>query len=122
MSKEAALTIHLEQLATHGGEVGTRDEGLLDSALARPQNLISYGESDAAALAANYGFGIPRDRSFIDGKKRTALVVCEFFLAKNALAIDATNAEMVAVFLDLASGEISEAELAAWLRERVTAS
>lgn len=120
VSLTAALTAHGEQLAEHGGGDGIRDQGLLESALAKPQNAAAYGAPDAAALAASYAFGIARNHPFIDGNNRTALVVSELFLAKNGLRIKATNPELVVVFLDLASGDLGENELAGWFRERIS--
>ena len=119
MTNGAALAAHLEQLAEHGGGDGVRDQGLFESAMARPQNRAAYGEADAASLAANYAFGIARNHPFIDGNKRTALVVSELFLAKNGLLVDSRDAETLAVFLDLAAGELTEDELAGWFRERI---
>ena len=87
--------------------------------MARPQSLAAYGEPDAAALAAGYAFGIARNHPFVDGNKRTALVVSELFLSKNGRRLDATNAELLAIFLDLAVGDLSEDELADWFRERL---
>jgi death on curing protein len=84
--------------------------------LARPQNLIAYGEPDAAALAAAYAFGIARNHPFIDGNKRTAAVVSETFLGMNGLRLAASDTEVVLTFLALAAGELSEGELAAWFR------
>jgi death-on-curing protein len=121
VTHEAALSLHLEQLAEHGGGHGVRDEGLFESAMARPENRAAYGEPDAASLAANYAFGIARNHPFIDGNKRTALVVSELFLAKNGLRVDSGDAEMLAIFLDLAAGELTEDELAGWFRERIVA-
>jgi death-on-curing protein len=114
-----ALAAHREQLAIYGGGDGVRDIGLLESALARPQHLASYGEPDAAQLAASYAFGIARNHPFVDGNKRVALMVCEALLTKNGFALDATNSELVPIFLALAAGEISEDELAGWFRERI---
>ena len=119
VSRDAALAAHIEQLAEHGGGEGIRDEGLFESAMARPQNRAAYGAPDAAELAANYAFGIARNHPFIDGNKRTALVVSELFLAKNGLRLDSGDAETLVVFLDLAAGELSEGELADWFRERI---
>lgn len=116
----AALAAHSEQLEEHGGGDGVRDMGLFESAMARPQNLAAYGDPDAAALAASYAFGLARNHPFIDGNKRTALVVSELFLIKNGLSLTAGDAETLAVFLDLAAGEISEEELAGWFRERIS--
>ena len=119
MSAASALAAHREQLAIFGGGDGVRDLGLLESALARPQHLASYGDPDAAELAANYAFGIARNHPFVDGNKRVALMVCEAFLMKNGFELDATNSELVPIFLDLAAGEISEEKFTEWLRERI---
>jgi death on curing protein len=113
---EVAEAAHLEQLAEHGGGEGVRDARLLDSAMARAQNLAVYGEPDAAALAAAYAFGIARNHPFVDGNKRTAAVVSETFLALNGYVLEATDAELVVAFLALAAGELSEHELADWFR------
>lgn len=121
VSEETALAVHLEQLAEHGGGAGVRDQGLFESAMARPRNLAVYGAPDGAALAASYAFGIARNHPFVDGNKRTALVVSELFLMKNGMSLVASDAEVLAVFLDLAAGEIGEEELAAWFRERIAA-
>lgn len=118
---DAARVTHAEQLAEHGGGDGTRDPGMLESALARPQNLAGYGEPDAADLAAAYAFGIARSHPFVDGNKRTAAVVSELFLVRNGYFLTATNAEVVATFVALAAGELEEHELADWFRQRLTA-
>lgn len=119
VSLATAEALHGEQLDEHGGAEGIRDAGLLESALARPQNLAAYGEPDAAALAASYAFGIARNHPFVDGNKRTALVVSLLFLAKNGHGVRSSDAEMLAIFLDLAAGDLNENELAEWFRERV---
>jgi death on curing protein len=116
ISAEAATAIHDEQLAEHGGGTGTRDEGGLRSALARPQNLLAYGDPDAAALAAAYAFGVVRNHPFIDGNKRTAWVLTRLFLTKNGVTIRFKRADAVVRMLALAAGEISEDEFADWLR------
>lgn len=116
---EVARAAHLEQLVEHGGGDGVRDEGLFESAMARPQNLANYGEPDVADLAASYAYGIARNHPFVDGNKRTALVVAESFLRINGFRLDATNAELVVRFMALAAGELGEDELAAWFRERL---
>lgn len=121
LPKPLVLTVHERQIEEHGGAHGVRDEGLLESALARPQNLFAYGESDAAALAAAYAFGIARNHPFIDGNKRTAFVACELFLAANGYELTARDAECLALMLSLAAGEIGEREFAAWLRGNVAA-
>lgn len=113
---DVALAAHLEQLSEHGGGQGVRDERLLDSAMARAQNLAVYGEPDVAALAAAYAFGIARNHPIIDGNKRTSAVVSETFLALNGYVLNASDAELVVAFLALAAGKLSEEELADWFR------
>ena len=119
IATEVALAAHAEQLAEHGGGDGIRDAGMLDSAMARPQNLVQYGDPDAAALAAAYAFGIARNHPFIDGNKRTAAVVSETFLMLNGYALGATDAELVVAFVALAAGELGEDELADWFRQHL---
>ena len=116
ISKPALLLLHAESLAEHGGSPGIRDEGLLDSALARPQNLVAYGQPDVAALAASYGWGIARNHPFIDGNKRTAFVAIELFLQLNGGALHASDADCVLTMLSVAAGDLPEDTLADWLR------
>src|SRR2546422_11485639 len=98
--EEAVREIHQRQIAEHGGSLGIRDEGLLLSALARPQNLLAYGEDpDLAALAAAYAFGIARNHPFIDGNKRTALVTARTFLLLNDADLEASQEEKYITFL-----------------------
>ena len=108
--------VHNEQLAEHGGSAGVRDAGLLESALARPQNLLAYGEPDVYDLAAAYGYGIARNHPFIDGNKRTAFVAVELFLCLNGHTLTATDVDCVITMLALAAGELSEEAFARWLR------
>ena len=119
IATEVALAAHAEELAEHGGGDGIRDAGMLDSAMARPQNLAQYGDPDAAALAAAYAYGIARNHPFTDGNKRTAAVVSETFLMLNGYALGATDAELVVAFVALAAGELSEDELADWFRQHL---
>lgn len=116
-----ALAIHERQLAEHGGGSGVRDEALLKSALARPQQLRAYGEPppDLADLAASLAFGLARNHPFVDGNKRTAHVCYYVFLALNDARLDAGFDEMYMQMLTLAEGSLSEADFAAWLRERL---
>ena len=116
---DVAIAAHAEQLAEHGGGEGVRDAGALESAMARPVNLALYGTPQISELAAAYAFGIARNHPFVDGNKRTAAVVSETFLAINGYQLEASDAELVVAFLDLAAGELSEAELAAWFREHL---
>ncbi|MFM9904230.1 MAG: type II toxin-antitoxin system death-on-curing family toxin [Pyrinomonadaceae bacterium] len=114
------LAAHKRQIAEHGGTDGIRDEGLLLSALARPENLLAYGDHvDIAALAASYAFGIAKNHPFLDGNKRTALVVAVTFVNLNGSDIEAPLPEVYAQFLGLAEGSVTEIDLAVWLRERI---
>ena len=119
--EETLTAIHHLQIAEHGGSEGLRDEGLLLSALARPQNLLAYGEPapDLASLAAAYAYGIARNHPFVDGNKRTALVAARTFLILNGVDLKATQDDKVLTFLNLAEGVISEEELADWIRKRI---
>ena len=121
ISVDVALSAHSEQLAEHGGGEGVRDRGLLESALARPENLLAYGEPDAAALAAAYAFGVARNHPFIDGNKRTAAVVSISFLFFNDRPVDIDQQDMVLTFLALAAGDLSEDDLAVWFRAHLAA-
>ena len=119
VSRDAAEAIHYVQLRTHGGRWGIRDEGLLDSALARPrQRWVYESDADLADLAAAYGFGIAKNHPFVDGNTRTAFVVMAAFLLVNGVHLQASEPEAVTVVLGVASGELGEAELAAWCRQR----
>lgn len=117
------LAIHRRQITEHGGDPGVRDRGLLDSALARPRHLVADGEGqlDLASLAAAYAFGIARNHPFVDGSKRTALVVCRTFLAINGFELNATPQEKYLTFLGLAEGRTSEHDVAAWIRAHLVA-
>lgn len=116
--------VHLRQLSEHGGAAGVRDAGLLASALARPQQLFAYGgdEITLPALAAAYGYGLARNHPFVDGNKRTAFVATLLFLRLNGHDLTATPEERYATFLALADGSLSEAQLAAWLADRLVAA
>jgi death on curing protein len=113
------LVLHDLQLATFGGAAGVRDHGLLESALARPRNLLMYRRKklSQARLAAAYAFGIIRNHPFIDGNKRTALVISFAFLEVNGVEISASEEETYHMFVDLAAGRVSEEQLAEWISE-----
>ncbi len=108
--------VHDAQLVEHGGAAGLRDAGLLESTLARPINLHHYGETDPYVLAAAYAFGIARNHPFVDGNKRTALLAAYVFLRINGRHLTADEASAAANMLAVAAGELTEAELADWLR------
>ncbi len=117
--EEAAYAIHQRQIAEHGGINGIRDENLLSSALARPQNLKAYIENvEISQLAASYAFGIAKNHPFLDGNKRTAYVVMRTFLLLNSFDIEAAQEEKYLTFLKLAEGTLSEDELFEWIKER----
>lgn len=121
ISKALALAIHDRQLAEHGGGSGVRDDGLLDSALARPQQRFAYGDPppDLAELAAALAFGLARNHPFVDGNKRTAAVVCEVFIQLNDARLEASDLELYPIYLALAEGSLDETGFAQWLRPRL---
>jgi death-on-curing protein len=118
VSKKAVLAMHSAQLAEHGGSDGIRDETLLDSALAKPRNVFAYADQpDIFRLAASYAFGIARNHAFVDGNKRTALVVSLTFLDRNGWDIVASKEDIYFTFLHLADGSLTEEELTAWFTQ-----
>ena len=121
ISRVLVLAIHDRQLAVHGGISGVRDVGLLDSALARPQQLQAYGDPppDLADLAASLAFGLARNHPFGDGNKRTAAVACETFIVLNGGRLDADDLALYPAYVALADGTLSEADFAAFLRRHV---
>ena len=116
ISRRALELLHDESLAEHGGRPGLRDEGLLESALARPLQLMTYGEPDLAALAAAYGFGLVRNHAFVDGNKRAAFLATGLFLALNGERLVTTQADATLTMLALAAGDLTEDAFADWLR------
>jgi len=118
LTADLVLALHERQIAEHGGGEGVRDLGLLESALARPQQRHAYGgpDTDLPALAAAYAFGIARNHPFVDGNKRTAAVACELFLELNGYLLVASDEDMYPVFLGLAAGEVEEDALTEWLQ------
>jgi death-on-curing protein len=123
ISKKAVLAMHSAQLAEHGGSNGIRDETLLDSALAKPRNVFAYvDQPDIFRLAASYAFGIARNHAFVDGNKRTALVVSLTFLDRNGWDIEATKEDLYFTFLHLADGSLPEEELTAWFTKHAVPS
>ena len=118
ITPQIAHAVHSRQIAEHGGQDGLRDEGLLLSALARPQQLLSYGSPppDLCALAAAYAYGIAKNHPFLDGNKRTAFVVYRLVLKWNGIELLAEKTQRYVTMLALAAGEISEEDFATWLR------
>ena len=116
--REVVFLLHAQSLAEHGGSEGVRDEGLLDSALGRPQNLFAYGKPTLFELAASYAFGLVKNHPFIDGNKRTAFVVASTFLELNGYRFHASEVDAAVRTLALAASEISEAEFAVWMKTK----
>jgi death-on-curing protein len=108
--------VHDMQIAEHGGAAGLRDTGMLDSALARPATLYSYGETDIFRLAAAYAFSLVRNHPFVDGNKRTAFLASYIFLWVNGHTVDADEASVATTMLALAAGDIAEDDFTDWLR------
>jgi len=116
VARDLVLVLHERLLAEHGGAPGLRDQGLLDSALARPRQLLAYGAPDLCALAGAYAAGLVRNHPFVDGNKRIAFMTAYVFLARNGRRLRAPEAEATATVIGLAAGEIDETAFAAWLR------
>ncbi len=114
--------VHEYQIAEHGGLDGVRDAGLVESALARPQNLAAYGDPDAADLAAAYAYGLAKNHGFSDGNKRTAWVIARLFLADNGYALQFDGADAVKMVESMAAGGMEEQAVAGWLRARMRRS
>ena len=115
------LAIHSDQIQAHGGSLGLRDRGLLESAIDRPRNRLHYDpDADLSALAAAYGFGLANNHPFVDGNKRVAFQAMYLFLGLNGFRVDAPEEEVVVLILSLASGQLDEPDLAAWLRQHIT--
>jgi death-on-curing protein len=117
LDAQVMLAVHEEQLAEHGGGSGVRDEGLFESAMQRPRHLADYGQPDAAALAAAYGYGLARNHPFVDGNKRAAFVALELFLVLNGWELMADDAQCVITMLAVAAGHLSEEEFTQWVRQ-----
>lgn len=113
---EVVVSVHRMLIAEHGGGSGIRDKDLLESALARPRHLFSYEpQSTIFELAAAYGFGLAKNHPFVDGNKRAALAVAAIFLELNGFSLVAPEPEAVIVIEQLATGDLSESELAKWI-------
>ena len=116
INRHALLLLHGESLVLHGGAPGIRDEGLLESALMRPENLVAYGKPDVFDCAAAYAFGLAKNHPFIDGNKRAAFLACGLFLLLNGVRLTATQPDATLTMLALAAGDLTEETFAAWLR------
>lgn len=116
IDRRLLVTLHDESLAEHGGASGLRDAGLLESALARPLNLVAYGDPDVADLAAAYAVGLAKNHAFVDGNKRAAFIAVGLFLRLNGHRLTASQADATVTMLGVAAGEINEPDLAQWLR------
>lgn len=114
--RETVLVLHEQSLAEFGGSAGIRDEGLLDSALDKPEKLFAYGKPSVFDLAASYGFGLVKNHPFVDGNKRAGFITAITFLELNGHRFQATEAEAAVCTLALAAGEMSEAKYADWLK------
>jgi death-on-curing protein len=123
ITPDITLALHDRQLAEHGGMGGIRDDNMLMSALAKPQQLWCYGSPppDLCQLAAAYAFGLAKNHPFLDGNKRTAAIACETFLILNGLSFLVGEEEKYPMYLALAAGELTEEDFADWLRENTTA-
>ncbi len=119
ISRQALELLHGESLAEHGGAAGLRDEGLLESALARPVNLAAYGQPDLADLAACYGVGLAKNHPFVDGNKRAAFLSVGLFLALNGHRLRATQVEATLTMLAVAASDMDESSFAVWIRSHL---
>ncbi len=120
VAQNVVFAIHDRQISEHGGEDGIRDRGAIEAAVARPVNLASYGDPDAADLAAGYAFGLVKNHGFVDGNKRTAWVVARLFPADNGQRLSFDPIDAVRMMEGLAAGEIREAAMADWIRRHLT--
>ena len=121
VQQSVVFAIHDRQLAEHGGMDGIRDRGMIESALARPVNLASYGNPDAAQLAAAYAYGLAKNHGFLDGNKRTAWVTARLFLADDGLKISFASLDAIRTMEAVAAGRMDEAALADWFRRQIEA-
>jgi death on curing protein len=119
VNRQVLLLLHEESLAEHGGGSGLRDEGLLDSALARPLNLALYQQPDVADLAASYGVALAKNHAFVDGNKRVAFLAVGLFLAMNGYQLKSTQADATLMVLSVAAGDIDQIAFAHWIRTHI---
>lgn len=116
LTRSVVEIVHSMALQEHGGAPGIRDAGLLEAALDRPRNLWGYETPDLFDLAAAYAGGLLRNHPFIDGNKRIAFMALYIFLERNGVAVEVPEVEAAAMVLDLAAGDVSERDVASWLR------
>ena len=119
IEKKVVLALHKRHLAEFGGKYGIISEGLLDSALARAINILNYTEPSVSVLACSYAFGICNNHPFLDGNKRTALIVCLLFLRINGYILVASEEEKYDIFIKVATNKLSEDEFIRWLEDRI---
>jgi death-on-curing protein len=119
VNRQVLLLLHDESLAEHGGAPGLRDEGLLESALARPVNLALYATPDVADLTAAYGLGLAKNHAFVDGNKRAAFLAVGLFLALNGYRLSATQADATLTMMSVSPGDLPEADFANWIRKNL---
>jgi len=117
LQQNFVIAIHERLISEHGGSGGLRDIGLLESALARPLHLFTYGKPSVVELAAAYAVGIAKNHAFIDGNKRTAFVAAAVFLSRNGLRLNASEADATVAMLGVAEGNLKEARFAQWLKD-----
>lgn len=121
ISLEVVLAVHSRQIAEHGGADGIRDLGLIESALARPINLMSFGDPDAASLAAAYAYGLVSNHGFVDGNKRVAWVTARLFLLANGRKLVFDPVDAIRIMEAASAGQVSQEEVANWFRLRLAA-
>lgn len=114
---EDVVLFHREIIETFGGSVGVRDQGLLESALARPRAVFAYESQDLIVLAGAYAHSLAKNHPFVDGNKRVAFVVTRVFLGLNDVAFDPAEAEAVVFVEGLAAGTVSQQEFTTWVRK-----
>jgi death on curing protein len=119
VNRQVLLLLHDESLAEHGGAPGLRDEGLLDSALARPLNLALHEQPDIAGLAASYGVGLAKNHAFVDGNKRAAFLAVGLFLAINGFRLHASQVDATLTVMAVAAGAMDESTFAQWIRDHI---
>jgi death on curing protein len=122
ISRTGLLRLHEMSLVQFGGAAGIRDEGLLESAMTRAENLAHYGTPDIADLAAAYGYGLAKNHAFIDGNKRAAFLAVGLFLRLNGHMLTASQPDATHSVLALAAGDLSEPDFASWLRRNMRAA